>query len=68
MGRISAIQAAPVERNRVVHAALQLEVVTIVWMVIEAGASVVAGIGARSLLLVAVVHLCLNVVVFMLLI
>jgi divalent metal cation (Fe/Co/Zn/Cd) transporter len=47
------IQAVPVERNRVVRTALQLEIVTIVWMMIEAGASIVAGIGARSLLLVA---------------
>jgi divalent metal cation (Fe/Co/Zn/Cd) transporter len=53
MDRISAIQAAPVERNRVVQTALQLEIVTIVWMIIEAGASIAAGIGARSLLLVA---------------
>ena len=32
--------------------AIRLEMVTIVWMIIEAGASIVAGIGARSLLLV----------------
>lgn len=53
MERISVIQAAPIERNRVVRTALQLEIVTIVWMILEAGASVVAGIGAGSLLLVA---------------
>jgi divalent metal cation (Fe/Co/Zn/Cd) transporter len=53
MDRISAIQAASVERNRVIRTALQLEFVTIVWMIIEAGVSVVAGIRARSLLLVA---------------
>ncbi|MFZ3375563.1 MAG: cation transporter [Chthoniobacterales bacterium] len=47
------IQAVPVERARVVHTALQLEIVTIVWMIIEAGASIVAGIAARSLLLIA---------------
>ena len=53
MDRISAIQAAPVERNRVIRTALQLEIVTIGWMIIEASASIIAGIGARSLLLVA---------------
>jgi divalent metal cation (Fe/Co/Zn/Cd) transporter len=53
MERISAIQAIPVKRSRVVRSALQLEIVTIVWMMIEAGASIIAGIGARSLLLVA---------------
>ena len=50
---ISAIQAIPAKRDRIVRTALQLEIVTIVWMIIEAGASIVAGIGARSLLLVA---------------
>jgi len=49
---MSVIQA-PVERNRVVRTALRLEIVTILWMIIEAGASIVAGLGARSLLLVA---------------
>ena len=53
MDPISAIQAVPVERNRAVHAALKLGIVTIAWMIIEAGASIVAGIGAHSLLLVA---------------
>ncbi len=53
MNRRSAIQAVPVERNSVVHTALRLEIVTIVWMIIEAGASLIAGIIARSLLLVA---------------
>ena len=53
MDRISAIQREPAERNRVVRTALQLEIVTIVWMVIEAGASIVAGIAARSLSLAA---------------
>jgi divalent metal cation (Fe/Co/Zn/Cd) transporter len=53
MERISVIQAVPAERSRVLHKALRLEIVTILWMVIEAGASIVAGIGARSLLLVA---------------
>jgi len=52
MERMSVIQA-PVERNRVVRTALRLEIVTILWMIIEAGASIVAGLGARSLLLVA---------------
>jgi divalent metal cation (Fe/Co/Zn/Cd) transporter len=53
MERRSVIQAAPVERNRVIRTALRLEIVTILWMIIEAGASIVAGIAARSLLLVA---------------
>ena len=53
MERISVIQAVPFERHRLVRTALKLEIVTIVWMIIEAGASIVAGIGARSLLLVA---------------
>ena len=43
----------PAERGRVVHTALRLEIVRILWMIIEAGASVVAAIVARSLLLVA---------------
>ena len=53
MEHISALQPVPIDRNRIVHTALRLEVVTIIWMIIEAGASIIAGIGARSLLLVA---------------
>jgi divalent metal cation (Fe/Co/Zn/Cd) transporter len=53
MNRRSAVQVVPIGRDSVVHTALRLEIVTIVWMIIEAGASIVAGIGARSLLLVA---------------
>ena len=36
-----------------IRSALRLEIVTIVWMVIEAAVAVGAGIAARSLLLVA---------------
>ena len=36
-----------------IQAALWLEIVTIVWMIIEAAVAVGAGIAARSLLLVA---------------
>jgi divalent metal cation (Fe/Co/Zn/Cd) transporter len=47
-------QAVPAaDRNRVIRSALQLEIVTILWMIIEAGASIIAGIAARSLLLIA---------------
>src|SRR6266480_3680602 len=41
------------EKNSLVRRALRLEIVTIIWMVIEAVAAIGAGIAARSLLLVA---------------
>jgi hypothetical protein len=41
------------DRTRSLAIALRLEIVTIIWMVIEAAAAVGAGIAARSLLLVA---------------
>src|SRR5215831_19635545 len=41
------------EKNCLVRRALRLEIITIIWMVIEAIAAIGAGIAARSLLLVA---------------
>src|SRR4029077_20223984 len=41
------------ERSSVLRAALRLEIITVVWMVIEAALAVAAGIVARSLLLIA---------------
>jgi len=41
------------ERSSALRTALRLEIITVVWMVIEAAAAVAAGIAARSLLLVA---------------
>jgi divalent metal cation (Fe/Co/Zn/Cd) transporter len=46
-------EAIVFERSSELRAALRLEIVTIVWMVIEAAVAVGAGIAARSLLLVA---------------
>src|SRR5438552_12785435 len=46
-------EAIAFERGSTLRAALRLEIVTIVWMVIEAAVAVGAGIAARSLLLVA---------------
>jgi divalent metal cation (Fe/Co/Zn/Cd) transporter len=46
-------EAIVLERSSTLRAALRLEIVTIVWMVIEAAVAVGAGIAARSLLLVA---------------
>jgi divalent metal cation (Fe/Co/Zn/Cd) transporter len=45
--------AIVVEKSSVLRTALRLEIITIVWMVIEAVAALAAGIVARSLLLVA---------------
>ena len=42
-----------IERKGAVMTALRLEIITIVWMVIEAAVAIGAGIAARSLLLVA---------------
>jgi divalent metal cation (Fe/Co/Zn/Cd) transporter len=42
-----------VERSSALRTALRLELITLVWMVIEAAVAVAAGIVARSLLLVA---------------
>ncbi len=57
------------ERSSALRTALRLEIATIVWMIIEAVAALVAGIVARSLLLVAfgidsVIELASAVVVF----
>jgi divalent metal cation (Fe/Co/Zn/Cd) transporter len=41
------------EKNSLVRRALRLEIITVIWMVIEAVAAIGAGITARSLLLVA---------------
>lgn len=41
------------ERSRGLHTGLRLQAVTVGWMIVEAGVSVVAGIGCGSLLLVA---------------
>ena len=41
------------EKNSALRAALRLEIITIIWMVIEAAVAIGAGIVARSLLLVA---------------
>ena len=41
------------ERSSALRAALRLEIITVVWMVIEAAVAVAAGIVAGSLLLVA---------------
>jgi divalent metal cation (Fe/Co/Zn/Cd) transporter len=46
-------EAIVLERNSALPAALRLEIVTIVWMVIEAAVAVGAGIAAGSLLLIA---------------
>ena len=46
-------EAIAFERGSTLRAALRLEIVTIVWMVIEAAVAVGAGIAARSLLLIA---------------
>src|SRR5437763_2235601 len=46
-------EAIAFERGSTLRTALRLEVVTVVWMVIEAAVAVGAGIAARSLLLVA---------------
>lgn len=46
-------EATVIERRDAVRLALRLEIVTVIWMVIEAGVAVGAGIVARSLLLVA---------------
>jgi divalent metal cation (Fe/Co/Zn/Cd) transporter len=46
-------EAIVLERNSALPAALRLEIVTIVWMVIEAAVGVAAGIAAGSLLLIA---------------
>jgi divalent metal cation (Fe/Co/Zn/Cd) transporter len=47
------IEAVALKRNSALRTAVRLEIVTIVWMVIEAAVAVGAGIAARSLLLVA---------------
>ncbi len=41
------------QRNSALRTALRLEVITVVWMIIEAAVAIGAGIAARSLLLVA---------------
>jgi divalent metal cation (Fe/Co/Zn/Cd) transporter len=41
------------ERSSALRTALRLEIITLIWMVIEAAVAVAAGIAARSLLLVA---------------
>ena len=46
-------EAIVFEKNSPLRTALRLEVITIIWMVIEAVAAIGAGIAARSLLLVA---------------
>jgi divalent metal cation (Fe/Co/Zn/Cd) transporter len=46
-------EAIVFERTSALRAALRLEIITVVWMVIEAAVAVAAGIVARSLLLVA---------------
>ena len=46
-------EAIVFERSSELRAALRLEIITIVWMVIEAAVAIAAGIVARSLLLVA---------------
>ena len=46
-------EAIVFERSSELRAALRLEIATIVWMIVEAVAALVAGIVARSLLLVA---------------
>jgi divalent metal cation (Fe/Co/Zn/Cd) transporter len=46
-------EAIAFEKNSPLRTALRLEVITIIWMVIEAVAAIGAGIAARSLLLVA---------------
>lgn len=46
-------ESATIERNSALAIALRLEIVTIIWMVIETAAVIGAGIAARSLLLVA---------------
>jgi divalent metal cation (Fe/Co/Zn/Cd) transporter len=46
-------EAITFEKNSPLRTALRLEVITIIWMVIEAVAAIGAGIAARSLLLVA---------------
>ena len=46
-------QAIIFERSSALRAALRLEIITVVWMVVEAAVAVAAGIVARSLLLVA---------------
>ena len=47
------IRVIALERNSPRRAALRLEIITIIWMVIEAAVAIGAGIIARSLLLVA---------------
>ena len=46
-------EAIVFERSSALRAAVRLEIITLVWMVIEAAVAVAAGIVARSLLLVA---------------
>src|SRR5437879_6059016 len=46
-------EAIVFERTSALRAALRLEIITVVWMVIEAAVAVAAGIVARSLLLIA---------------
>jgi divalent metal cation (Fe/Co/Zn/Cd) transporter len=46
-------EAIVFERSSTLRTALRLEIITLVWMVIEAAVAVAAGIVARSLLLVA---------------
>jgi divalent metal cation (Fe/Co/Zn/Cd) transporter len=46
-------EATLLERSSALRTALRLEIITIVWMVIEAAVAIAAGIVARSLLLVA---------------